>query len=276
MVLETVRAYGGTRGAGAPANTVACEGRFLLACAAGLFLAAAAPALAGDYEEGLSFHQNRNFAQSLPLFRRAAEQGDARAQFSIAYMYAAGQGVAQDYLEAHQWAVAAAASGHEQAKDLRALLEKSMPPEQLAQALARARQTASMPEPARAAATAAMPADTAASSLQAVSAALESWRAAWSRRDAAAYLAAYAPDFKLPEGVARARWEAQRRLRLARAARIEVRIDDPVIRFAPDGSASVRFAQAYASSILRDSSDKTLVFAIYGGNWLIREESSTP
>jgi hypothetical protein len=153
-------------------------------------------------------------------------------------------------------------------------LEKYMPPEQLALARERARQPPEVPVPTPSP----IPEPAPAVSLipPAVSLALEAWRSAWSRRDAAAYLAAYAPDFKPSGSLSRARWEAQRRQRLARAARIEVRIENPGMRLAPDGSAIAHFTQIYESDLFRESAGKSLVFGSYGGNWLIREESSAP
>ena len=241
--------------------------QYLALYATALALAtAASPTLADDYEQGLRFHQNRNFTQSLALFRRAAEQGDARAQFSLSYMYASSQGTPQDYIEAHAWAELAEANGYVDAKKFRLLIERNLTPEQIARAQARARQLADAPQAKPAPATAAAP--------QAVAAALEAWRVSWSRRDAAAYLAAYAADFKLPDGLTRAQWEAQRRERLARPTRIAVRTENPSVHLAPDGSATVYFTQSYVSNLFSESVSKTLVFGNYGGSWLIREEAS--
>jgi TPR repeat protein len=246
-----------------------CKRRRLAAYATGLLLATlTAASFANDYEQGLRFHQKGNYPQSLLLFRRAAEQGDARAQFSLSYMYATGQGASPDYVEAHAWAALAEANGYIDAKNFRLLIEKNLTPEQLARAQLRARELADAPRPKPVPGAAAVP--------PSVSASLEAWRAAWSRRDAAAYLAAYAPDFKLPEGVSRAQWESQRRDRLSRATRIEVRIENPRVEIAADGSASVRFTQYYVSNLVGESVAKMLVFGNYGGSWLIREETSTP
>jgi len=244
-------------------------------CAAGLLLLATAamPSFAGDYEEGLGFHKNGNYAQSLPLFRRAAEQGDARAQFALASIYGAGLGAPMNYLEAHKWVVLAEKSGLEEVRTFRAQMEKRMPPELLAQALERERQQTTPPSP-KPSVPGSGPA--VASVENAVSNSLETWRAAWARRDANAYLAAYAPDFKIADGIARPKWEVRRRERIARATHIMVRVTDPVMRLAPDGSVTVHFIQTYQSNIFKETAGKTLVFANYGGNWLIREETSAP
>jgi TPR repeat protein len=54
----------------------------------------------------------QDYAQALICYRKAAEQGDARAQLSLGLMYAKGHGVPQDYVRAHMWFnIAAAAAG---------------------------------------------------------------------------------------------------------------------------------------------------------------------
>ena len=41
--------------------------------------------------------------EAVRLFRLAAEQGEAKAQFNLGVMYAEGQGVPQDFKEAMEW-----------------------------------------------------------------------------------------------------------------------------------------------------------------------------
>jgi TPR repeat protein len=48
--------------------------------------------------------------------RKAAEQGNARAQFNLGLMYATGQGVPQDYVEAARWFRKAAGQGNASAQ----------------------------------------------------------------------------------------------------------------------------------------------------------------
>lgn len=242
---------------------------------------AVTPAAAGDYEDAMGYHQSRNYVQSMPLFLRATEQGDARAPHALAYMYGTGQGVPTDDVEALKWALLAQMRGNADVGGLRALLEKRMSTEQIALAQERARQYAARPvrarqsfPPAGSGASAAPPAaGAAASAEEAVLQAMEGWRAAWARRDADAYLAAYAPDLKLPATYPRAQWEAQRRERVSRASLIIVRIANPVVSFAADGSATVRFTQTFQSNTYRETISKVLVMGSYGGKWLIREET---
>jgi outer membrane protein assembly factor BamE len=103
--------------------------------------------------------------------------------------------------------------------------------------------------------------------------ALEVWRAAWESRDPARYLAAYAPDFKVGPGQTRAKWEAQRRERLEKPAFIAVKVVDPKVTMGKGEGAVAVFVQEYESDLLKESGRKTLKFGLYGGKWLIREES---
>ncbi len=73
-------------------------------------------------------------------FRRLAEAGDADAQYMLGYLYAMGDGVPQDYVEAHKWFNLAAAGGKAVAARARDRLARHMTPAQIgeAQRLARA------------------------------------------------------------------------------------------------------------------------------------------
>jgi len=44
-----------------------------------------------------------DYADAMKLFRLAADQGDAKAQYSLGVMYDQGEGVPQDYAEAVKW-----------------------------------------------------------------------------------------------------------------------------------------------------------------------------
>ena len=43
------------------------------------------------------------YAQAVVWYHKAADQGDAGAQFNLGFMYAQGRGVPQDYAQAHMW-----------------------------------------------------------------------------------------------------------------------------------------------------------------------------
>ena len=67
--------------------------------------------------------------------RKAAERGNAQAQFNLGVMYADGRGVPEDYVQAYAWAIlSAAAKRDEKAVKGNELLRRRMPPEQVAKA----------------------------------------------------------------------------------------------------------------------------------------------
>ena len=59
----------------------------------------------------------RDFAEVVKWYRMAAEQGHARAQYNLGLMYRRGQGVPQDETEAVKWYRKAAAQGHGNARN---------------------------------------------------------------------------------------------------------------------------------------------------------------
>lgn len=80
-------------------------------------------------------------------YRQAAEQGDAQARMNLGLMYARGEGVSQDYVQAHRWLNLAAASGdapgiRDQAARARDAIAVRMTPAEVAQAQALAREPA--------------------------------------------------------------------------------------------------------------------------------------
>ncbi len=68
------------------------------------------------------------------LYLMAAEQGVAQAQYNLGVMYGDGEGVPQDYVQAHLWFNLAAAQGQEQAKKNRDIVAEKMTPAQIAEA----------------------------------------------------------------------------------------------------------------------------------------------
>jgi hypothetical protein len=105
--------------------------------------------------------------------------------------------------------------------------------------------------------------------------AVASWAKAWSSKDADAYLAAYAKDFKTPGGEARADWEKARRQRIGAPKSITVKLDAIKVRLAGEGRASVTFRQDYRSDVIDPIvSTKTLEMARIDGRWLIQQEKS--
>ena len=76
-----------------------------------LALALPAPVLAADYEAGKEAYDRSDYATALEELRPLAEQGDARAQRLLGYMYDSGEGIPQDYAEAAKWHRKAAEQG---------------------------------------------------------------------------------------------------------------------------------------------------------------------
>ena len=63
------------------------------------------------YKKGFAAYERGDYATALREWQPLAEQGDAKAQFSMGVMYAQGQGVPQDYNAAAQWYRRAAEQG---------------------------------------------------------------------------------------------------------------------------------------------------------------------
>jgi len=104
--------------------------------------------------------------------------------------------------------------------------------------------------------------------------AVNGWAEAWSKKDADAYLAYYAKDFKTPGGESRASWEKTRRARITAPKSIAVSLASPKVTMDGADRATVRFRQSYKSDVLKSNSDKTLVLVRSDGGWKILEEKS--
>ena len=70
----------------------------------------------------------------------------------------------------------------------------------------------------------------------------------------------------------RARWEAQRKERMAKPVFIFVNVFEPQITINSGTTATVVFTQQYETEALKETGRKTLVFGNLNGKWLIREE----
>lgn len=111
---------------------------------------------------------------------------------------------------------------------------------------------------------------------QAVKAALEAWRAAWAKRDAGAYLLAYAPEFTPAGGQSREAWERRRREILGRASGVTVEITDVSVALEGKDKARTTFLQNYRSASYADSVRKILEWQRVDGRWLIMRETAEP
>ena len=103
--------------------------------------------------------------------------------------------------------------------------------------------------------------------------AVKAWAAAWSRRDMAAYVAAYSGDFTGQASSHKA-WEQERHDRIVNKKSIHVGVSD--LKIAVNGDkATAKFRQTYESDALSTTSRKTLELArTSAGKWVIRREAN--
>ena len=105
-----------------------------------------------------------------------------------------------------------------------------------------------------------------------VTAVLNDWAKAWSRRDVDAYLSFYAKSFRPPTGQSRAEWEKSRKERLLASRSINVAVGNLQTRFSNDREAAVTFRQNYRSDKLTATTTKQMEFVKSGDRWLIQNE----
>ena len=91
----------------------------------------------------------QDYAEAAEWYRKTAEQGETKAQNSLGISYWRGQGVAQDYIQAHMFANLAAANFTGEKRELSVKLRDGiaakMTPEQIAEAQRLAREWKSSP-----------------------------------------------------------------------------------------------------------------------------------
>lgn len=75
----------------------------------------------------------QDYKKALQWFSKAAEQGEALAQYNLGLMYFNGFGVPQDYVQAYKWFNLSAAQGNEKARENRDSLLKKMTSAQIAE-----------------------------------------------------------------------------------------------------------------------------------------------
>lgn len=104
-----------------------------------------------------------------------------------------------------------------------------------------------------------------------ITAAINTWAKAWSDKNVAGYLAAYAPDFETPDGLKRAAWEQQRKERIERpkSISVEVKVNNITVS---GNEATANIRQSYKSDTLKSNTNKTLKLVKSGDKWLIRQE----
>ena len=99
-----------------------------------LVLGLSAPVLAEPFEDAMAAYNKQDYATAMRLLRPLADQGNAYAQNDLGVMYAKGQGVSQDYVQAHKWLNLGAAAGNEDAITNRDIVAGKMTPAQIAEA----------------------------------------------------------------------------------------------------------------------------------------------
>jgi tetratricopeptide (TPR) repeat protein len=129
-------------------------------------------------------------------------------------------------------------------------------------------------KPAAAKPTAENPATNASTATAEIVAALNGWAKAWSKKDADAYLAYYAKEFKTPGGEPRPEWEKARRARIAAPKSISVSVGTPKVAMTGPAQATVTFRQSYRSDVLKSNSSKTVIMTKNDGRWQIAQEKS--
>ena len=89
----------------------------------------------------------QDYAAAVSWYRKAADQGNAKAQFNLGLMYGNGQGVPQNYVQGHMWFNLAAArfpasetENRNKAVSARANVASKMTPAQVAEAQKLARE----------------------------------------------------------------------------------------------------------------------------------------
>jgi uncharacterized protein len=95
---------------------------------------------AGPLEDADAAVKKRDYATAVRIIRPLAEQGDARAQYTLGVFYDNGLGVPQDRVTSYMWFDLSAAQGKEGAAAFRDLIARRMTPAQIAEAQKLARE----------------------------------------------------------------------------------------------------------------------------------------
>ena len=77
---------------------------------------------------------NEDSSQAVFWYKKAAEQGNTKAQLNLATMYASGEGILENFVLAYKWANLAAARGNENAREMKNEVKKRMTRSQIAEA----------------------------------------------------------------------------------------------------------------------------------------------
>ena len=68
-----------------------------------LLLSVFASVYADEFQDGEDAYKRGDYKEAVKWYGLSAKQGFAKAQNNLGVMYDRGQGVAQDYVQAHKW-----------------------------------------------------------------------------------------------------------------------------------------------------------------------------
>jgi TPR repeat protein len=96
-------------------------------------------AVAGPWEDGMAAYNRGDYVPAVRVFRRLAEQGNAKAQNVLGVMFRKGQGVAKSPARARMWFSVAAKRGEARAKGELREVSRTMTAREISQADAMAK-----------------------------------------------------------------------------------------------------------------------------------------
>ncbi len=105
-----------------------------------LLLLVSPAAVYADFSSAMDAYEQKDFRTAATELKTLANQNDADAQYMLGYMYALGEGILQDYVEAHKWFNLAASQGKAGARSAREEVARRMTSRQVARAQQLARE----------------------------------------------------------------------------------------------------------------------------------------
>ena len=107
---------------------------------------------------------------------------------------------------------------------------------------------------------------------EAIKSAVQNWAHSWSQKDIKKYFSAYASSFEPPDRLSRAKWEAERELRIVSKKKIQVVVSNFKIDI-NGNKAKITFSQIYESDNFKGNSRKSLELTKQSGRWMITRET---
>jgi TPR repeat protein len=96
-------------------------------------------AVAGPWEDGVAAYNRSDYMPAIRVFRRLAEQGNAKAHNVLGVMFRRGEGVPKSPVHAHMWFSFAAKRGEASARTKLREVSRTLTAQQISQAAAMAR-----------------------------------------------------------------------------------------------------------------------------------------